>query len=39
MDKKKLDKENTGQWKELYIECLNNIGEEAIFKANLNTRM
>ena len=30
-----LDKENTGQWKELYIESLNKIGGEAIFKANL----
>ena len=33
--KRILDKENTGQWKELYIENLNKIGGEAIFKANL----
>ena len=33
--KRILYKENTGQWKEMYIENLNEIGGEAIFKANL----
>ena len=33
--KRILDKENTGQWKELYIKDLEKIGGESIFKANL----
>ena len=34
--KRILDNENTGQWKELYIDNLNKIGGEETFKVNLN---